>query len=134
MQIFISYSRKDTYDFAIDLADNINKIPGLIVWIDKKLRAGEEWERTLKQQIEQSDQMVVLISPDIHRGDSWVAKEIALARASNKTILPFIVQSTNIPSSLENIHCDDISGEENDEKRILVILSQLIPKIEFPWF
>lgn len=104
---FISYSRTDekwakwiqrkleTYRFPISLRRENRDLPGKIfpVFRDKTdLPSGVLWEQ-LKHQLEESEYLIVICSPESARAE-WVTKEIAYFQelGRNRNIIPLIVE------------------------------------------
>lgn len=111
--VFISYAKKDTRDLALSLADVLNAVDRLTVWVDRSLRAGRSWELQIQAEIDRCDAMVVLYSPDINRHkdghpESYVLTEIAYAKYTlNKLIIPIMAQTTTPPMALTMEHYID---------------------------
>ncbi|MCU0475352.1 MAG: TIR domain-containing protein [Anaerolineae bacterium] len=83
---FISYSRRNT-NFAERLARDLSDA-GVEVWIDfRQIHAGELWKEEIRNGIERSEVLVLVVSPDAVTSE-WVRYEIDHARAHKKIILP----------------------------------------------
>jgi hypothetical protein len=114
-RIFISYSRKDARELALNLADALNMLEGVTAWVDRSLRAGRSWELQIQAEIDRCDTMVVLYSPDINRHkngepESYVLTEIAYAKwTAKKPIVPVMAQRTDPPISLTMEHYIDFT-------------------------
>jgi predicted component of type VI protein secretion system len=92
-QVFLSYSRVDH-----PVMDSIAKTlqdAGLSVWADPTtLQPGSaEWEREIKEAIDHSDTVVVILSPEAERS-AWITREVAIAEAFEKRIFPILVRGT----------------------------------------
>ena len=113
--LFISYSKKDTRDLALNLADALNALDGLTAWVDRSLRAGRSWELQIQSEIDRCDTMIVLYSPDINRHkqgepESYVLNEIFYAKYhANKPIIPVMARQTDPPMSLIQAHYIDFT-------------------------
>ncbi len=113
--LFISYSKKDTRELALSLADMLNSIDGVTAWVDRSLRAGRSWELQIQSEIDRCDSMIVLYSPDINRHkqgepESYVLTEIAYAKyTARKPIIPVMAQPTDPPMSLTREHYIDFT-------------------------
>lgn len=87
--VFISYSRKN-----MDLADMVEssfKSRGLRCFLDREtIEIGEDFATKIAKSIYQSEVVLLLWTPESNQSDN-VAKEIALADAYSKTIIPFQV-------------------------------------------
>jgi TIR domain/FHA domain len=100
--VFLSYSRVD-YPVMESIAKAL-KNAGLSVWVDLTIAqpGAAQWEREIKQAIEHSDAVVVILSPEAERSAS-VSREIAVAETLEKRIFPVLVRGTEkeaIPSRL----------------------------------
>lgn len=85
-RVFISYSRRNT-NFAERLSRDLSDA-GVEVWIDfRQIHAGEVWKEEIRNGIERSEVVVVVLSPDAV-GSEWVRYEIDYAREHGKGILP----------------------------------------------
>ncbi len=113
--LFISYSKRDTRDLALNLADALNAIVGVTAWVDRSLRAGQSWELQIEREIDRCDSMIVLVSPDINRHRqgkpiSYVIREIGYAQhTAHKPIIPVMAQATALPISLSLEHYIDFT-------------------------
>jgi energy-coupling factor transporter ATP-binding protein EcfA2 len=88
--IFISYSRHDrtlAERLARDLQD-----AGLNVWIDfRRIRTGEQWREAIFEGVDQSDIMIVCLSPAAVDSE-WVRREILMGFSHNKLVLPIMLE------------------------------------------
>jgi hypothetical protein len=88
--IFLSYSRKDTAIMQ-QVRDDL-RARGLAVWTDENLKPGTpSWKRAIEAAIEDSDAMVVILSPDSKKSP-WVGSEIDYAMAYNVHIIPALAR------------------------------------------
>jgi WD40 repeat protein len=87
--IFISYGRKDSLDFAAKLNHRLVD-RGLVVWFDfDDIPVGVDYQKQIDDGIERSDNFVFIISP--HAVNSpYCLKEIELALKRNKRIIPVL--------------------------------------------
>jgi hypothetical protein len=126
MKIFISYAKNDTQEFALKLHKELNKIPCVTPWMDKSLEYGKAWEPKLLREVESCNRMIVLLSPDVNRHDSYVKKEIGLALKHNKNILPVVAQKpVTIPETIAHIQYIDVSEDRNAVDRIVAYISNV---------
>jgi hypothetical protein len=105
LKVFISYSRKDSTDFADELVAGL-ELAGFAPFIDRHdIAAGEDWETRLGGLIQDADTVVYVISPEAVKSDrcAWeVDKSLALA----KRLIPVIfkpVPEADIPQSLRRL-------------------------------
>ena len=98
MRVFISHSESDS-DFADRLADRLEQ-GGLSVWRDEEILPGDNLAKMVAEALEQSNAMIVLISPDAMKS-KWVRNEINYALTSPRfegRLVPIEVRKTqNIP-------------------------------------
>src|SRR5580700_3581981 len=99
LKVFISYSRRDSSDFADELVAGL-ELAGFAPFLDRHdIAAGEEWEARLGGLIQQADTVVFVVSPEAVRSDRC-AWEVDRALAQSKRLLPVIfkaVQGSDIP-------------------------------------
>jgi hypothetical protein len=101
-KIFVSYSRKDT-DFVRKLAGDLEKA-GYDVWWDlTDLRGGEDWIRRIPAAIEESQFVIVVLSPSSVISE-WVEKEYTQALSLRKKIIPIMLTPINVPFALNTIN------------------------------
>lgn len=115
MHIFISYAKVDTRLLALKIRDTLRSIPGLTAWMDESIESGEDWALQIQDEIDRSELMLVLLSPDVNRTTtprSFVLREIHYAQDNNKAILPVLAQKTKIPVQLAGIQYADLTTNE----------------------
>lgn len=98
MQVFISHSH-ETSPLAKKVGEALKRA-GWEVWSDEKLLPGSNWAKEIAQALEESQAMVVLLSPDsLH--STIVRRDIEYALSTkhfNKRLIPVIVGSEeNVP-------------------------------------
>jgi hypothetical protein len=105
-KVFISYSRRDSSDFADELLVGL-ELAGFAPFLDRHdIVAGEDWEARLAGLIQQADTVVFVISPEAVRSErcKWeVDKTVSLS----KRLLPVVfkpVPDTEIPKQLGSRH------------------------------
>jgi hypothetical protein len=95
MQVFFSYAAADR-ELASDLAAGLKK-EGYEVWLaDDRLYPGDNWSLAIGRALEESDAMVVLLSPEAARAES-VQREIDYALVSlnyKNKVIPVVVRPT----------------------------------------
>lgn len=106
MNIFISYRRADTQDFAGRLADALRSARGLgEVFIDvDAINAGENFAARLDHALAKADICLIIIGPnwDLARladGDDFVRREIEAALASPHRIIPVLANGAAMPEA-----------------------------------
>jgi hypothetical protein len=109
-KIFISYSRRDI-DFVRTLARDLENV-GYDVWWDiSDLRGGDDWLRVIPNEIEASDQFIVVLSPNAVSSE-WVRKEYAQALSLRKKIIPIMLVRTGVPFALNTINYVDFTSAD----------------------
>lgn len=87
--IFISYGRADSQDFAIDLTAKLT-VAGLDVWFDHAdIPGAVDYQRQIDDGIEKAHNFVFIISPHAVNSE-YCAKELALALNYQKRIIPLM--------------------------------------------
>src|SRR5215475_11044837 len=92
LKVFISYSRKDSAEFADELVAGL-EYGGFAPFLDRHdIAAGEDWEARLGGLIEQSDTVVFVVSPEAVKSErcEW---EVDKTLALSKRLLPVIYKS-----------------------------------------
>jgi hypothetical protein len=119
--IFISYSKKDTQPLARHLRDMLAALSGVTAWMDESIEVGGSWPMQIQQQIDLSDLVVVLISPDVHRdplspeGPSFVLNELNYALyEAHKPVVPVLAQRTHMPLQLAGVQHIDLTRSSAD--------------------
>jgi formylglycine-generating enzyme required for sulfatase activity len=102
LKVFISYSRKDSSDFADELVAGL-ELAGFAPFIDRHdIAAGEDWEARLGGLIEDADTVVYVISPEAVKSERCIW-EIDKTLALSKRLIPVIfkpVPEIDIPKTL----------------------------------
>ena len=105
LKVFISYSRKDSAEFADELVLGLED-RGFAPFLDRHdIKPGEPWEARLGGLIEQSDTVVFVISPESVKSKRCIW-EVDKALALSKRLLPVIYKSVSdgeIPEKLSKL-------------------------------
>lgn len=124
--VFISYARRDTEEYAIDLAKRL-ELEGVQVWIDTQLQPGTpRWTKEIENALIQSSFILVLISPAIHDSE-WVLREVSFAQEHGIKIVPIRVLETWRPLYLQGIQ--GLRGEplySDEPEKVLQLVMELI--------
>jgi len=111
--VFVSYSRKDSeYVHRLVQAFEDHSIS---VWFDKKIKAGEFWQKSLEEKIEKCSAFVVIMTPN--SGESlWVQNEITYAIDVKKEIFPLLLKESRFlsVSSIQKTNVTDNSIPSDD--------------------
>src|SRR5215475_13766532 len=105
LKVFISYSRKDSAEFADELVAGL-EYGGFAPFLDRHdIAAGEDWEARLGGLIAQSDTVVFVVSPEAVKSDRCVW-EVDRTIELSKRLLPVIfkpVPEYDIPKKLSRL-------------------------------
>jgi tetratricopeptide (TPR) repeat protein len=86
--VFISYSRNDGNDAATTLETTLKK-EDFRVWRDlRNLNAAQDFTADIEKGIEAASHVVVCLTPDTKRDNSFVRREVQYAQAVNKPVIP----------------------------------------------
>lgn len=133
MKVFISHALTDA-KLAKRIAD-VLKEAGFQVWDDTQILPGENWGRRLAEALQESEAMVVLLTPDSLRSQN-VSYELgyALGKEGYKgRVIPVIAASPEqvpkeaIPWVLYKFQMIHLSDQERDEeglRRIAQVLKE----------
>jgi hypothetical protein len=88
-EVFVSYSRKDM-DYVRQLVSHLRD-NGLDVWWDQEIPTGERFRTVIRDRIDECAAFVVVMTPTAD-DSKWVELEIDRARASERQILPLLLQ------------------------------------------
>ena len=93
--VFISYSRRDSQ--LVDTLKYRLESNGIQVWVDRTdIQGGSKWRGEIVKAIEGSESMIVILSQDSIQSDN-VRKELDIAEGQNSKIIPFFIESVEIP-------------------------------------
>src|SRR5262245_13182385 len=105
LKVFISYSRKDSAEFADELVAGL-EYGGFAPFLDRHdIAAGEDWEARLGGLIAQSDTVVFVVSPEAVKSERCVW-EVDRTIELSKRLLPVIFKSVpeqQIPKTLSRL-------------------------------
>src|SRR5215475_7307602 len=105
LKVFVSYSRKDSAEFADELVAGL-EYGGFAPFLDRHdIAAGEDWEARLGGLIAQSDTVVFVVSPEAVKSErcEW---EVDRTLELSKRLLPVIfkpVPEQDIPEKLRRL-------------------------------
>lgn len=96
--IFLSYRKKDR-KYAQQLMELIHEDPAcrnIAIWYDEFLVPGEDFNDSIKSELEDSAMFVLVVTPHIVEGDNYITlTEYPMAASLNKTVLPFEMVQTD---------------------------------------
>lgn len=131
MRVFISHSDQDS-DLAAKVAEVLQR-NGLEVWYNGEVLPGDNWAQKVAEALEQSQAMVVLITPESRRS-KWMEREIEYAlgkREFSGRLIPVVVgrladiQPDDIPWILRRLHIIEIPTAAEQEEGIEKIAEAL---------
>ena len=100
--VFISYARKDGSNYAVQLDDTLCE-RGFRTWRDKRsLDPTQDFTAELERAIESAAYVVVCITPDVRRDDSFARREIGYALVVKKPVLVARFNDVPPPISIVN--------------------------------
>jgi hypothetical protein len=125
-RVFVSYSRENE-DEAKRL-EVLLKQRDIQVWRDKKsIYAGEAWPKAIGKGIAESDLFLLLWSRDAAQSH-FVDFEWNTAIALKKTVLPLLLDRTDLPPSLSAINAVSLVDYNEAVSRVLESLSGTTPQ------
>ena len=120
MKVFLSYAESDR-DVAKELAALLEKAGHSVWYPDGALYPGENWALEIGKALDDSEAMVVLLSPHAMKSD-WVQKEIEFALGAaqyRRRLISMLVKPTaNVPWILKKfpiVRLDKGFGEATHE-------------------
>jgi hypothetical protein len=123
-QIFLSFSQNDQREAAM-IREELMK-GGFDVWWDSVSSWGDNWAHNLANALDNSDVMVILVSPDSMASDS-VRKEMVHAVTHEKflgRVFPTIIRPTKeLPTFLRAIQSFDLTKSRT--KRIQSLIESI---------
>ena len=105
--VFISYAHEDG-DFG-DVLINKLKEEGINHWVDKHIRAGQEWRQAIDDAIRASFALIVVMSPAAKTSE-YVTYEWAFAVGARIPVIPLLYRSTPLHPRLEALQHLDFSS------------------------
>lgn len=100
-RLFYSYSHKDeTLRNELETHLKLLQRQGLIdAWHDRRIEAGDEWARSIDEELERADIILLLVSADFIASDYCYEKEmehaLKLEREGRARVIPIIVRDVN---------------------------------------
>ena len=122
MRIFLSYDSKDGKS-AKEFTRRLSAV-GFEIWDSaQELLPGDNWALKVGKALEESDAMIVLLSPESVKSQ-WVRREIEYAVGSRKyegRLIPVMVRPTsNIPWVLRQFHVVRADKERDEATKQIV--------------
>lgn len=99
-EVFISFSFKDQ-PMAEMIVNQLLNIYKISCWIcTQDIRAGENYKRTIVKAINDS-KILLLLQSENSMLSTEVPKEVSIALAKNKTVIPFVIDNSELSEDLE---------------------------------
>jgi WD40 repeat protein len=115
-QVFISYSNNDK-EFMVKLSKTLMR-ESFTIWTNKTdIQTGESFQAAIQRGIEQTDNVVYLISPSSVKSD-YCQTEISYALSLNKRIIPVLIQQVELsqtPSALQALQLIDFTDTSDTD-------------------
>ncbi len=105
MRIFISYSRSDAGDFAIQAQKHLSSFKFDVFTDINNIDVADTWSKVIEDNITNCDYFVIIVTPGSLQS-SYVESELHQAQKENKKIIPCFhkgVRQSDIKWGLENI-------------------------------
>ena len=119
--IFFSYGR-DNSAFVLDLAKELRKA-GANIWLDQlDIEPGTRWDRSIERALKASDTLLVVLSKDSVESNN-VMDEVSYALEENKTVVPVLMETCEIPFRLRRLQYADFT--ENHKTGITTLIKAL---------
>jgi hypothetical protein len=127
LKVFLCHAREDKT--AVEDLYHRLRNQGVDPWLDKHdLLPGEDWEKAIRRAVEETDLVLVCLSPRSLNKMGFVQKEIVFAldvaeKQPEGTIfiVPAKLESCDIPDRLKKWQAIDISSEEGYEQLLRAI-------------
>ena len=125
-KLFISYGRKDTRDFAMQLRSDL-LATGHEVWMDlEEIPGGGNWSEQLEVAIDDCDITLALLS-HASLNSQWCRAEQLRSIRKGKQIIPILVQSdAEPPIHLEHLNFLDFSNADQYHVAFRDLLSDIV--------
>ncbi|NEV61200.1 toll/interleukin-1 receptor domain-containing protein [Thiorhodococcus minor] len=111
-KVFILYSDEDLA-FVSKLYKALKITPYTILWDKKEIQVGDHIEEKQRQLLEESDDVIVVISTRSADSD-WPESAIVKAIKLKKRILPVLIDDTEIPDALNALMFADFRASFDD--------------------
>ena len=119
--VFVSYARADQA-YAHALAAELRRV-GVDLWLDRDIRPGTNWDRSVEDALGRCRTMLVLMSPAAAASES-VRDEWSYFLEQRRDVHPFVYQACDMPLRLRRRQYATSSGDLlNDIARVVNMLS-----------
>lgn len=130
--LFISYSRRDKR--KVMKIVTLLQVKGFTVWMDESgIETGEQFKKVIVNAIEEC-KVLVFFSSKYSNSSPWTAKEIGVANAKGKPILPIKLDETEynevVLFDLVNLDYCDLTKSIHSKEQIESLLTSLCKLVE----
>jgi hypothetical protein len=101
VQVFISYARRDGTDESLRLYTDLHA-NGISAWRDDRIDPTVDFTGEIEEAIARATHVVVAVTPDLKRADSFVRLEIGYALTQKKPIIPVVFPGGHRPITIIN--------------------------------
>lgn len=105
--VFVTYSRADQA-YVDELVAAFSQ-KGIKYWIDRYIDYGSRWPQVIRQQLDASAVVVVVMTPDAENS-IWVGREIDQAESTGRPILPLLLRGSRFFRLAEHQYEDVRTG------------------------
>lgn len=100
-QVFVSYARIDGADASLRLYNDL-QASGIGAWRDNRINPTGDFTSEIEDAINNATHVVVVVTPDLKRHDSFVRLEIGYALTQKKPIIPLVFPGGHRPIVIIN--------------------------------
>ena len=113
--VFISYNHAGEAKSTISkLSSDLEKL-GMKVWLDQnEIKPGESISSAIANGLEQASHILAVVGPNDNQS-AWAAKELEMAKAKGKPIIPVMVNNAttqDLPEAIKDLLAADASSQE----------------------
>ncbi|MBK9747542.1 MAG: SUMF1/EgtB/PvdO family nonheme iron enzyme [Chloroflexi bacterium] len=101
VNVFISYARKDSADESLRLYTDI-RARGIRAWRDQRIDPTADFTGEIENAINEATHVIVVVTSDLKRADSFVRLEIGYALMQKKPIIPLVFPGGHRPIVIIN--------------------------------
>lgn len=110
--IFFSYSRNDSSEFALSLAEELRNVHANI-WIDQlDIHGGAKWDVEIEKALKASTCVLFIVSKESVKSDN-VLDEVYYALNKRKQVIPIIIGDCEVPYRIERLQQINFSRDYN---------------------
>jgi|GEM_PF-1847205 len=124
IKVFISYARADGSDHSLRLYNDLNTC-GIDAWRDNRINPTADFTAEIDEAIDSATHVIVIITPDVKRKDSFVRLEIGYALTQKKPIIPLVFAGGHRPVVIINHTYINFADWDNGLVKLLERLKNL---------